>query len=107
MAEPTQRRPKRVVVVDADNPLVEIHGEFFWREDHDVLIAAARDEGYRDGYAAAWSDATRQAAAPQTFILHRRLSLFARVRRVLLGLMLVVGLVIVLATIAGQLIAQS
>lgn len=28
-------RPKRAVVVDADNPLVEIDGEFFWREDHE------------------------------------------------------------------------
>jgi len=27
-------RPKRVVIVDADNPMEEIHGEFFLREDH-------------------------------------------------------------------------
>ena len=43
----TPNRPKRVVVVDADNPLVEIQGEFFWREDHEVLVAAAREEAYR------------------------------------------------------------
>jgi hypothetical protein len=106
MNEPTERRPKNVVVVDADNPMVEVQGEFFWREDHDVLVAAARDEGYREGYGAGWVDAARQAVAPQTLILRRRLSLFARVRRVTLSLFFLVLLLIVLGTIAGQLIAQ-
>jgi len=42
-------RPKRVVVVDADNPLVEINGEFFWREDHEEILARERDSAYRRG----------------------------------------------------------
>jgi len=106
MGQPIQPRPKRVVVVDADNPMVEVHGEFFWREDHDVLVAAARDEGYREGYGAGWSDATRRSASPQTVILRRRLSLSGRIRRVLLGVVLLGMLLIVLGTIVGQLIAQ-
>lgn len=44
------QRPTRVVIVDADNPLSEIHGEFFWREDHEQLLAAARESAYREGY---------------------------------------------------------
>jgi hypothetical protein len=55
MAAPN--RPKRVVVVDAENPLVEVQGEFFWREDHEALVAAARQEAYRSGYQSGWSDA--------------------------------------------------
>lgn len=46
MAEST--RPKRVVIVDAENPLQEIHGEFFWREDHERIMARERTaEGQR------------------------------------------------------------
>jgi hypothetical protein len=52
-------RPKRVVIVDADNPLEEIHGEFFWREDHERLLADARDAAFRDGYQQGWADASR------------------------------------------------
>lgn len=49
MSEST--RPKRVVIVDADNPLQELHGEFFWREDHERLLASARAEAFERGYA--------------------------------------------------------
>jgi hypothetical protein len=49
MSEST--RPKRVVIVDADNPLQEVHGEFFWREDHERLLASARTEAFERGYA--------------------------------------------------------
>ena len=44
------KRPTRVVMVDADNPLEEVRGEFFWREDHERLLAAAREDAYRAGY---------------------------------------------------------
>jgi hypothetical protein len=44
------KRPTRVVVVDADNPLEEVRGEFFWREDHERQVQAARDAAYRAGY---------------------------------------------------------
>jgi hypothetical protein len=36
-------RPKRVVVVDAENPLVEISGDFYWLEDHERIVAQARE----------------------------------------------------------------
>jgi len=44
---------QRVVILDADNPMDEIHGEFFWRQDHDRIPAEERrrayEEGLRDG----------------------------------------------------------
>lgn len=42
-------RPKRVVIVDADNPMEEIHGEFFWREDHDRILEQERRSAYEAG----------------------------------------------------------
>lgn len=48
MSQPT--RPKRVVIVDADDPMTEIHGEFFWREDHDQILAEARQHAYEQGF---------------------------------------------------------
>lgn len=64
-------RPKRVVIVDADNPLEEIHGEFFWLEDHERAVADARDAAFRDGYAHGWADASR--GSPRvTFRVRRR-----------------------------------
>lgn len=44
------KRPREVVVIDAENPLSEIRGEFFWREDHERALADAREASYREGY---------------------------------------------------------
>jgi hypothetical protein len=49
-------RPKHVVIVDTENPMEEIHGEFFWREDHERLLADARAAAFRDGYGRGWAD---------------------------------------------------
>jgi len=54
------KRPSRVVMVDADNPLEEVRGEFFWREDHERALAAAREAAYRVGY----EDGHAAASAP-------------------------------------------
>lgn len=105
---PTPSRPKRVVIVDADNPLVEVRGDFFWREDHEQILAAARESahgtgyesGYRSGYQAGWSAAaqqTGQRGEPQQFVFRRRLSPFGRLRR---GLVWAVVLIVVLAYVA-------
>ena len=69
MAEPT--RPKRVVVVDAENPLREIHGDFFWREDHDRIVAREQEDAFRRGYADGYA-AARSEQGPQLIIRHRR-----------------------------------
>ena len=46
------RRPDRVVIVDADDPMTEIQGEFVWLEEHRRAIADARETAYAEGYAA-------------------------------------------------------
>src|SRR3954468_4303453 len=97
-------RPKRVVVLDADNPMVEVQGEFFWREDHDVLVAEARELGYQDGYRAGWADAACQQ--PTTVVLRRRPTLFRRILAVLLLGLLAVYLVMALAMFGEQLIMR-
>ncbi|MGY2876370.1 hypothetical protein ACVW00_003560 [Marmoricola sp. URHA0025 HA25] len=55
-------RPKHVVVLDAENPMQEISGEFFWREDHESLLAQATEHAFREGYARGWNDHTELAA---------------------------------------------
>lgn len=68
MAEST--RPKRVVIVDADNPLQEIHGEFFWREDHERALAIERQRAFRQGYERGLLDGVRNA--PSVEVRRRR-----------------------------------
>jgi len=64
MAEPAPRRPKQVVVVDVGSPMFEVHGEFFWKEDHEVFVAAARDERCHAGHNAGWVDAAPSEQHP-------------------------------------------
>ena len=101
-------RPKRVVMVDADNPMVEVRGEFFWKEHHDVLVAEAHRAGYQDGYRTGWADAGRQQqAAPQTVVFRRRRSLYRRVRALVALAVLCVFLSIIVATVAEQFLRRS
>src|SRR4051794_5801856 len=102
-------RPKRVVVVDAENPLVEVQGEFFWHEDHEALVAAAREEAYRAGYQSGWVDGMSQAASQasrQVIELKRHRPLTARLWRALLGCLLLAMFMIVLVTIIAQFAAE-
>ncbi|MEP7092067.1 MAG: hypothetical protein ABI776_18340 [Nocardioidaceae bacterium] len=69
MAEPASARPKNVVIVDAENPLVEVRGEFFWREDHEQLLAAACEQAYRAGFADGFAQAS---ARPSVVVRSRR-----------------------------------
>jgi hypothetical protein len=59
--------PKRVVVVDADNPLQEIRGEFFWREDHERILSAERQTAYWDGFSHGREAANR--SQPMTVVV--------------------------------------
>src|SRR3954451_13348142 len=113
-------RPKRAVVLAADNPMAEVHGEFFWREDHDVLVSEARELLWRESTAflcaappescykasarAGWADSAGRQ--PTTLVLRRRPTLLGRIRAVILLGLLAVGLVIVFATIAQQWMRQ-
>ena len=65
------KRPREVVVVDAENPMEEIHGEFFWREDHDRIVAREREDAFRQGYADGYA-AARGEQVPKLVIRRRR-----------------------------------
>lgn len=56
-------RPRRVVIVDADNPLQEVRGEFFWREDHERIVASEVQASYLDGYREGFEAAVRNPSA--------------------------------------------
>ena len=74
-------RPDRVVIVDADNPLREIHDEFVWRDDHERAVSEAHAAGYAAGHAAA----QREAPQPDVAIrVVRRRSAASWMRLILL-----------------------
>ena len=88
------KRPTRVVVVDADNPLEEVRGEFFWREDHERALAAERDAAYRAGYQdglAAGSLRSRRTAVRVRVV--RRPSLVIRALMLLVAVAFLVSLI--------------
>lgn len=99
MAEST--RPKRVVIVDAENPLQEIRGEFFWREDLDRIVATERQDAFRRGYADGFA-AARSEHAPQLVVTRRRRRLgMGRVLLLALGLLVALSYVV---TLLGSLV---
>src|SRR3954454_10582848 len=89
-------RPDRVVIVDAENPLREIHDEFVWRDDHERAVSEAHAARYAAGYAAA----QEQRPQPELAVrLVRRRSTASWIRLILLvalGLFVLLMLPVVL-----------
>jgi hypothetical protein len=107
MTDKTPARPKNVVIVDAENPLIEVQGEFFWREDHDAIVSAAREDAYRRGYADGWNGAARPEP-PAQLILRRRAPLLVRLLRRGVAALLVIALIAaVLLSLADAAISRS
>ena len=94
MAEPTPTKPKNVVILDAENPLVEVRGEFFWREDHELLLTAAREQSFRDGFSEGYAAAIDNMQ-PTRVVLRRR----PRGRRLLVKLFLALLMLSLLASL--------
>lgn len=90
------KRPTRVVVVDADNPLEEVHGEFYWREDHERALAAAREDAYRAGYADGQAAASRRSSPALVRVR------VVRRRRLLLRAVMLFVAVAFFATLVGS-----
>ena len=57
------RRPDRVIIVDADDPMHEIHGDFVWRDEHDRVVTETRRQAFAEGYDAAMSHVVSTAAS--------------------------------------------
>lgn len=87
--EERQSRPERVVLLDADNPMVEIHGRIVWQEEHDRVV----EETWREAYAEGYDDDRRDMASqPLRIEFRRRRSFVHRVRMIIL----MIGILIVL-----------
>jgi hypothetical protein len=50
------KRPERVIILDADDPLTEVHGRFVWQDEHDRVVGEVRTRAFSDGYEAALRD---------------------------------------------------
>lgn len=99
MVKRSPAKPKSVVVVDAENPLAEVHGEFFWREDHDQIMASVREEAYRAGYQQGQVDAGQAIQPQQEVVLRYRPSFFIRLRRWLFRTAVLAGFVVLLVAV--------
>lgn len=91
------QRPTRVVVVDADDPMSEITGEFFWREDHERLLAQAREAAYRAGFDAGFDDgftagASRAGSTVQVVRMRRSRHVLARTVAVMVAIAFLISL---------------
>ena len=67
-----QRRPERVIILDADDPMTEIAGRFVWQEEHDRVVEEVRRQAFADGYSAGQRDALAQPSMVQVEFRRRR-----------------------------------
>ncbi|QWC86578.1 hypothetical protein KLP28_07885 [Nocardioidaceae bacterium] len=89
-------RPRRVVMVDADDPMREIEGDFVWVEEHEQAIAAARADAYAEGLAAG-----RAEGRSTTVTIRRRRGLRRRLRLIGLAIMALFVVLMLVAILAG------
>ena len=82
------RRPERVVIVDAEDPMTEIHGQFVWLEEHERVLAEAREAAYAEGYDAGLS----AGRAELQVVARRRRSTTQRARLTVLAVVVLVVL---------------
>ena len=66
------KRPERVVILDADDPMTEIHGRFVWIEEHERVLEEARRQAFADGYEAAQREVAAQPQTVQVRVSRRR-----------------------------------
>jgi hypothetical protein len=92
------------VILDADDPMVEIHGEIVWREAHDRIVEEVSREAFADGYAAGHRDAVAaQSQQPILIQIARRRSIFGWVRLVILAGGLLMLLLLILPLVVNAL----
>ena len=90
------RRPERVIILDADDPMTEIHGRFVWQEEHDRVVDEVRRQAYAEGYEAGRAEALAASPAPITYRRRRGLTDHARLAvLVLLGLLVLLMLPVI------------
>jgi hypothetical protein len=92
------------VILDADDPMVEIHGEIVWREDHDRIVEEVSRQAFADGYAAGHRDSlAAQSQQPILIDIARRRSIFGSARLVILASGLLMLLLLILPLVVNVL----
>jgi hypothetical protein len=84
------KRPDRVIILDAENPMTEIHGRFVWQDQHERVVDEVRRTAFTEGYEAGVRD--HAAAAVNVHVSNRR-SLAGYVR---LAVMILLALLVIL-----------
>jgi hypothetical protein len=67
-----RRRPERVIILDADDPMTEIEGQFVWQEEHDRVVEEIRRQAFADGYATGQREAQVQPVPVRLEVRRRR-----------------------------------
>ena len=93
-----QRRPERVIVVDADDPMTEIEGRFVWQEEHDRVVEEVRRQAFADGYSVGQRDAAQAQPASVQIAFRRRRGFAWPLQIAILGLA-VISLLLLLPVI--------
>jgi hypothetical protein len=89
------RRPDRVIILDADDPMTEIHGRFVWQDEHERVLDEVRRMAFTEGYEAGVRD---HSTAARDLRLSRRQSVAGYLRLtvlVLLALLVILMLPII------------
>ena len=92
-------RPKNVIILDANNPMVEVRGEFYWREDHEQIVFDARHQAFQEGFSQGYA-AGLGSARTRTILVRPRRRLAGLVARLLLVCFVVAFLLSVVLTVA-------
>ena len=88
-----EKRPERVIILDADDPMKEIHGRIVWQEEHERVIEESRRQAFADGYSEGHRDASSAPPPPMQVELRRRLTLTSRIK---LSLLILAGICLLL-----------
>ena len=97
-----EKRPERVIILDADDPMKEIHGRIVWQEEHDRVIDETRRQAFADGYAAGHQDASSTPPSPVQLGPRRRLTVASRIKLSLLILAAICLLLVLPVLVFGS-----
>lgn len=67
-----RRRPERVIILDADDPMREIEGRFVWQDEHERVVEETRRAAFAEGYAAGLRQSPPPAAPTSLQVEIRR-----------------------------------
>ena len=79
-----EKRPERVIILDADDPLVEIEGRVVWQEEHDRVVDETRQQAFAEGYSAGHRDASSTPSTPTQIEFRHRHSSGSRIKLTIL-----------------------